>query len=320
MPQKVRIALDAMGGDIGASVVIPGAAISLSQASRHRIPAVRRPRADRRRARQASGDEGRLARHPYRRRRQHARQAEPGAAPRPQDLVDVAGDRRRQEGRGRRRDIRRQHRRTDGDGAVLPAHDGRHRPPGAGGDLADRAWRFGDSRCRRHHRRRCPASQDAGPDGRRDGQRAVRSGTADGGAAQYRHRGNEGPRRNPRGRRIAARGGFAATGLHRLRRRRRHRQGRRRRHRHRRLQRQYLHQGRRRHGAADHRISAFGDVADLALQDRLSVRQERLQGAEGQARSQQIQRRRFPRAQGHRREKPRRRHTRRLCLRDRCWL
>jgi phosphate acyltransferase len=31
MPQKVRIALDAMGGDIGASVVIPGAAISLNR-------------------------------------------------------------------------------------------------------------------------------------------------------------------------------------------------------------------------------------------------------------------------------------------------
>src|SRR4029078_1796007 len=30
MPQKVRIALDAMGGDVGASVVIPGAAISLA--------------------------------------------------------------------------------------------------------------------------------------------------------------------------------------------------------------------------------------------------------------------------------------------------
>ena len=29
MPQKVRIALDAMGGDVGASVVIPGAATSL---------------------------------------------------------------------------------------------------------------------------------------------------------------------------------------------------------------------------------------------------------------------------------------------------
>src|SRR5258707_347373 len=31
MPQKVRIALDAMGGDIGASVVVPGAAISLAR-------------------------------------------------------------------------------------------------------------------------------------------------------------------------------------------------------------------------------------------------------------------------------------------------
>jgi glycerol-3-phosphate acyltransferase PlsX len=31
MPQKVRIALDAMGGDVGASVVIPGAAISLAR-------------------------------------------------------------------------------------------------------------------------------------------------------------------------------------------------------------------------------------------------------------------------------------------------
>src|SRR6201991_3502077 len=31
MPQKVRIALDAMGGDVGASVVVPGAALSLSR-------------------------------------------------------------------------------------------------------------------------------------------------------------------------------------------------------------------------------------------------------------------------------------------------
>jgi phosphate acyltransferase len=31
MPQKVRIALDAMGGDVGASVVIPGAAIALKR-------------------------------------------------------------------------------------------------------------------------------------------------------------------------------------------------------------------------------------------------------------------------------------------------
>src|SRR5215475_12017208 len=31
MPQKVRIALDAMGGDVGAPVVVPGAAISLAR-------------------------------------------------------------------------------------------------------------------------------------------------------------------------------------------------------------------------------------------------------------------------------------------------
>src|SRR3954453_18382247 len=31
MPQKVRIALDAMGGDFGESVVVPGAAISLGR-------------------------------------------------------------------------------------------------------------------------------------------------------------------------------------------------------------------------------------------------------------------------------------------------
>src|SRR5260370_35787063 len=31
MPQKVRIALDAMGGDLGSSVVIPGAASALAR-------------------------------------------------------------------------------------------------------------------------------------------------------------------------------------------------------------------------------------------------------------------------------------------------
>src|SRR5215212_2961760 len=31
MPQKVRIALDAMGGDVGAPVVVPGAAIALAR-------------------------------------------------------------------------------------------------------------------------------------------------------------------------------------------------------------------------------------------------------------------------------------------------
>ena len=31
MPQKVRIALDAMGGDFGPSVIVPGAALALSK-------------------------------------------------------------------------------------------------------------------------------------------------------------------------------------------------------------------------------------------------------------------------------------------------
>src|ERR1700751_5851491 len=31
MPQKIRIALDAMGGDVGASVIVPGAAMSLAR-------------------------------------------------------------------------------------------------------------------------------------------------------------------------------------------------------------------------------------------------------------------------------------------------
>ena len=49
---------------------------------------------------------------------------------------------------------------------------------------------------------------------------------------------------------------LSAARLYRLRRGRRHRQGRRRRHRHRRFQRQHRPEGRRGHGAADHRISA----------------------------------------------------------------
>ncbi len=44
MPDKVRIALDAMGGDFGPSVVVPGAPGFARPPSRHRIPAVRRPR------------------------------------------------------------------------------------------------------------------------------------------------------------------------------------------------------------------------------------------------------------------------------------
>ena len=46
MPQKVRIALDAMGGDHGASVVVPGAEMLADPASGQRIHPVRRQRHD----------------------------------------------------------------------------------------------------------------------------------------------------------------------------------------------------------------------------------------------------------------------------------
>ena len=79
MPHKVRIALDAMGGDHGPSVVVPGAQIALDRhpdsefilfGDRGKIEpllaATSRPR--------------RLPTGPHRRRGAHGRQAEPGAA------------------------------------------------------------------------------------------------------------------------------------------------------------------------------------------------------------------------------------------------
>ena len=141
MPDKVRIALDAMGGDFGPSVIVPGAQISLDRAPGHRIPAVRRPRADRAAARRAARAQGGLAHRPYRRRDRDGRQAQPGAAPGPLEILDVDGDRRREARRGRPRGLRRQHRRADG-ARQIPAQDhGRHRPAGDRGALADRARR-----------------------------------------------------------------------------------------------------------------------------------------------------------------------------------
>ena len=96
MPQKVRIALDAMGGDVGASVVIPGAAVSLSRHPDTEF-LLFGDKAAIEVELKASCDEGDLEDLPYRRRRQHERQAEPGAAARPQDIVDVACDRCGQE-------------------------------------------------------------------------------------------------------------------------------------------------------------------------------------------------------------------------------
>ena len=174
MPQKVRIALDAMGGDVGASVVIPGAAIALKRHPDTEFLLYGDSAQIEAQLAEISGAESGLARGPYRRHRQHARQAEPGAAPRPQEFVDVACDRRREEGRGRRRGFRRQYRRADGDGALSSAHDARDRSPGHCRRLADGARRFRRARSRRQHRRRCASSGVARGHGQRDGERAVR--------------------------------------------------------------------------------------------------------------------------------------------------
>ena len=96
MTRKVRIALDAMGGDHGPRVVIPGAALALE-----RHPGM--PLSDlRRRGRvacrcwtQHPALAGRHELPAHRRRRRDGRQAEPGAAPGPLEVVHVAGASRR---------------------------------------------------------------------------------------------------------------------------------------------------------------------------------------------------------------------------------
>ena len=59
MPQKVRIALDAMGGDHGPSVVVPGAALALDRHPDSDVHPVRRPSQDRAAARQPPAARGR---------------------------------------------------------------------------------------------------------------------------------------------------------------------------------------------------------------------------------------------------------------------
>ena len=194
MAQKVRIALDAMGGDFGPAVVVPGAEIALARhpdtefvlfgdeavdraAGRAAPAAARRPRASCTPTSWCKMDD------------------KPSQALRhgPLEVLDVARDRRGEEGRGRRRGLGRQHRRADGDGEVQPAHHAGHRAPGD----------------RRRSGRRCKGDSvvlDVGAsigadarssgrsrrDGQRDGARAVRPGAADRRAAQYRRRGGEG--------------------------------------------------------------------------------------------------------------------------------
>ena len=216
------------------------------------------------------GDQGRieplLAAHPqlkarlpagaHRRRGPDGRQAEPGAAQRPLEVVDVACHRRGQEGRGRRRGVRRQHRRADGDGQVQSENAAGDRASGDRGALADDEGHLHRARSWRLDRGGRGATGRHGGDGQRDGACAPSNRPAERGAAQHRRRGGQGPRGGARGRPHPARESVAAYRLHRLRRRRRHRPRQGRRGGDGRLRRQYRAQDRGGHGAPVRRLSA----------------------------------------------------------------
>ena len=120
-----------------------------------RVHLLRRRSADRRRARQASGN---LARRVEIVHSPEAiageRKAEPGDPPR-QDHLDGHGDRRGEGGPRRRGAVRRQHRRADGDGQARAAHDAGDRPARARRAAADaRRHDVRHARPRRQHRMR----------------------------------------------------------------------------------------------------------------------------------------------------------------------
>src|SRR6478735_4168157 len=131
MPSKIRIALDAMGGDAGAAVVIPGAAVSLDRHGGTEFLLV----GDRAKI------EPELAKHPRLKAASKVIHTD----------VAVSGEDKPSQAlrRGRK------YRRTDGDVALQPAHIGGDRPPGDHRDMADQARRVRRARPRRHHRRRC---------------------------------------------------------------------------------------------------------------------------------------------------------------------
>jgi len=113
MPQKIRIALDAMGGDVGASVVIPGAAIALS----------RHPDTEFLLFGDRAQIEVQLAKHPA--MAAASRVIHTDVAVSMQDKPSQAL-RRRQKGRCRRRGFSRQYGCADGDGEVQPAYAARN--------------------------------------------------------------------------------------------------------------------------------------------------------------------------------------------------
>ena len=180
MSHKVRIALDAMGGDHGPAVVVAGAELALA----------RHPESEfllfgDRAAVDAAG------------RRAAGAQAQPRVSSTPilpcawmtsraRRCARAAGNprcgsrSRRSRTGGRRRRVRRQHRRADGHGQVLPA---RRMPgidrPAIAAHVADGARRMHRARRRRLDRRRRRAARRSRRHGRGHGAHAVRHRAAD---------------------------------------------------------------------------------------------------------------------------------------------
>ena len=256
MPQKVRIALDAMGGDFGASVVVPGAAVALT----------RHPDSEFLLFGDSELIEAELAKHPALKAASRVIHT---------DVTVSMHDKPSQALRRGRKTSSMwlaidAVKKGEADVAISAGNTGAlmamarfclRMLPGIDRPAIAAVWPTmrGDSVVLdlgatiggdAHHLVALAVMGSA------HGERAVRPGAPDRRPAQYRGRGGQGRRGNPRGGRTAARDEPAATRIYRLRRGRRHRQGRRRRHRHRGFQRQHRPEGGRRHRAPDIGISA----------------------------------------------------------------
>ena len=271
MPKPVRISLDAMGGDHGPAVVVPGAALALERHPGLRFlmfgdEAMIRPLLD---AKPALKDAVEL---------------------RHTDVAVRMEDKPSQAVRAGRRNSSmwlaiQAVRDGEADAAVSAGNTGAlmamskiclktmaaYRAPGDRRPVADATRRKRRARRRRDDRGRRHASCRHGDHGLGDGPHSLRHRAADGRAPQCRHRGDQGHRDRQGGRTAAARGGSAGARLSRLRRGRRPRQGHRRRSRDRRLHRQHRAEDRRGHGQADRRIPQERHEPHFNGEDRIPI-------------------------------------------------
>ena len=205
MPDKVRIALDAMGGDHGASVVVPGADMSLTRHPDIEFLFF----GDRAVVEPVLNGLPRLKAHSQLVHTEVSIRMDdkPSQALRPgrqKSSMWLAIDAVKK---------------GEADVAVSAGNTGALMAmakfnlrmiagierPAIAGALADAQGRVGRARCRRFDRRRRAASDRPRRHGRRHGARAVRHRAADRRAAQYRRRGGQGARAGARGRPAAAR-------------------------------------------------------------------------------------------------------------------